>query len=320
MASPQETLDLLILVGNTLTIDKQFIVGVVCLWFYDYIITLPDEIRCAWPGRKSPVFVLFLLNRYWPLLYLIWLSVATWCPGYTKSMCDKTAWLHSFYYMFATLFAQAAITLRVYAVTGKNRWIGACLCSVSFVEFVFGIYLAIRFSLQPALQFPPIPLDTFQLCIFQRWRPGETASTVLSLVYDSLAFFIIVFSSKRRDPGRAYGVPNLLDRIVKDATMYFLVIFTSHLLLIFFEFLAPESMQLLPASANSVLVPIMVTRLIVSLKRAATTTDTAWSFDDGIRREGIRFASQTICGTGRGEGSIAMKYITSKGFSSLPEP
>ena len=40
---------------------------------------------------------------------------------------------------------------------------------------------------------------------------------------------------------RAHGIPSLLDNIVQGATTYFLVIFTGHLLLIFFELLAPVS-------------------------------------------------------------------------------
>jgi hypothetical protein len=60
-------------------------------------------------------------------------------------------------------------------------------------------------------------------------------------VKDTSAFLIIVFSVKRRARGHTFGVPSLLDRIVRDATMYFLVIFSSHLLLILFELFAPVS-------------------------------------------------------------------------------
>lgn len=58
---------------------------------------------------------------------------------------------------------------------------------------------------------------------------------------DTSAFFVIVWSVKLRGRTRARGVPSLLDKIARDATMYFLVIFTSHLLLILFEFFAPVS-------------------------------------------------------------------------------
>lgn len=40
---------------------------------------------------------------------------------------------------------------------------------------------------------------------------------------------------------RASGVPSILDRIVGDATVHFLVIFTAHLLLVLFQLFAPVS-------------------------------------------------------------------------------
>lgn len=125
-----------------------------------------------------------------------------------------------FYFTFATLFAQTTITLRcvigfvsfelgphhtsrVYAVTGNNRWIASCLTFVTWVQFIFGMYLVVFFALQPgkslfvhpginflrwpavakAVKLPDIPFDEFQVCLFQRWRTGEMAYTIFSLVY-----------------------------------------------------------------------------------------------------------------------------------------
>jgi len=69
----------------------------------------------------------------------------------------------------------------------------------------------------------------------------HVAAANLLFVKDTSAFLIVVYSAKNRRLSRAIGVPSLLDKILQDATIYFLVIFTSHLLLIFFEFLAPVS-------------------------------------------------------------------------------
>ena len=72
------------------------------------------------------------------------------------------------YYVFATLFAQLAITLRlatpsdyhtpatlreprVYAVTGQNRWIAFCLSLVTFVQAAFGMTTAIYFAFRPGM-------------------------------------------------------------------------------------------------------------------------------------------------------------------------
>ena len=62
-------------------------------------------------------------------------------------------------------------------------------------------------------------------------------------IEDALALLIIVYSAKRRAGGlaRVGGMPSLLDKILQDATMYFLVLSTGHLLLLFFEIFAPVS-------------------------------------------------------------------------------
>jgi len=254
------------------------------------------------------------------MLYLIWLTVALWSPEYTKAMCDKTSWLHVFYFTLATLFAQVAITLRVYAVTGNNRWIRNSLSFITVVQFGFGMYGAVRFSLQPALKFPDLPFDEFNLCTFSRWRPGEILNTALSLAYDTLAFSIIIFSVERQHLALIPGAPNLLEKLVHDATLYFLVIFSSHLLLIFFEFFAPKPIQLLPAGGNAVLVPLMVTRLMLSLRRVANSPGSVWSLGNTVQPDSIRFANNTIGGTGRVGDNIHLKQFSSERKNLLPEP
>ena len=205
-----------------------------------------------------------------------------------------------FYYTFATLFAQLAITLRsvtasgylmptahdvsrVYAVTGKNRWIVSCLCFISFVQVAFGIRGTVYYGTHPgmnslpyvrskhlkqtpmskAMVIPELPLDEYRTCVFTLWKDTVVIYFVLSLVYgtffllstarpsasnlfwveDALALSIIVYSAKRLDGGltRAGGAPSLLDKILQDATIYFLILSTGHLLCLFFGLFAPVS-------------------------------------------------------------------------------
>lgn len=58
-------------------------------------------------------------------------------------------------------------------------------------------------------------------------------------VQDTLAFLIILYSVKWR--GTTHGVSSILNKIFRDATTYFIVIFTSHLLQVLFESFAPVS-------------------------------------------------------------------------------
>jgi hypothetical protein len=87
-------------------------------------------------------------------------------PCQRDSRCEGAVWIPTLYYTFATLFAQLAITLRlvttscqltptaydaprVYAVTGRNRWIASCLYFTSFVQVAVGIGSSIRYRLRP---------------------------------------------------------------------------------------------------------------------------------------------------------------------------
>ena len=181
------------------------------------------------------------------------------------------------------LMLTAYHTHRVYAVTGRNRWIASCLSFITFVQVAFGTVCAIYYALHPgtisfpalrskllrqteiskALVFSNLPPDESWTCNFQPWALGEVIYFVLSLVYgtffpssaahilafdspsvkDALALLIIVFSVKRHDgsPTSVGGVPNLLNKILQDATTYFLVLSAGHLLFVFFGVFAPVS-------------------------------------------------------------------------------
>ena len=61
-------------------------------------------------------------------------------------------------------------------------------------------------------------------------------------IKDILALLFIVYTAKRyRGLTRGGGVPSLLGKILQDATMYFLVLSTGHLLFLFFEIFSPVS-------------------------------------------------------------------------------
>ena len=101
---------------------------------------------------------------------------------------------------------------------------------------------------------PPIPLDPFRLCVFARHRPIEIAYTCLSLFFGASAYAststhhrelhvfsdfsafstIIRFGFKAGLAANAVAVsrPSIVHTIVQDATVYFFVIFTSHLILL----------------------------------------------------------------------------------------
>ena len=82
------------------------------------------------------------------------------------------------------------------------------------------------------------------LLVYGTFFPSSIAHTLASNPFsakDTLALLIIVYSAKRQHGGLtcASGMPRLLNKILQDATMYFLVLFTGHFLLLFCELFAP---------------------------------------------------------------------------------
>ena len=106
---------------------------------------------------------------------------------------------------------------------------------------------------------PDLPFEEYKICTFPQRETGEVIYIVLSLAYgtffllstvraptsnsflvkDALALLIIVYSAKRH--AHAGGVPRLFNKIFRDATTYFLVLSTGHILIVFCDFFTPVS-------------------------------------------------------------------------------
>lgn len=91
------------------------------------------------------------------------------------------------------------------------------------------------------MELPEIKLEPFYVCVFASTAGLESAYTLLSLAFDSCAFIIIMVSAYRSLPPssvRDIRLTGVVGTVVRDATIYFTLIFTSHLVLTIFIFFA----------------------------------------------------------------------------------
>ncbi|KAF9644137.1 hypothetical protein BDM02DRAFT_3131949 [Thelephora ganbajun] len=260
----------LVRLGNDISSIKMYAISVTALWSYDYLLTLKDEVRYAWKTKNRFIFVLFLMTRYLPVPFLVWIVTSSWLPSYTAEL---TVFLEVIYFTSITLLAHIVLTLRVYAITGKNKWIAGALYGLSIIQFGVGLYLCVYTSLNhrsAIVRLPRIHLDAYQMCFFQIPRFGSLLYTSLSLAFD-LGALLIVLGRTVRTQRYESNVPNILDTVTRDAVTYFSVIFSSHLVLVLMLVSVRPSLRFLPTVGNAVFVPMMITRIILSLKKAAGT-------------------------------------------------
>jgi len=118
----------------------------------------------------------------------------------------------------------------------------------------------------------------------------EYTFPAISLLYDLLAFLLVVYVALKSSMYQ-FKIPTMFGVIARDAARYFLVIFTSHLALELTLIFGRPSIQLLPSTGNIVILPVMVTRLMLSLKKAAVSQqEEVWSLGEPSTVSGVRFA------------------------------
>ena len=83
--------------------------------------------------------------------------------------------------------------------------------------------------------------DLWYVLTFQTSFVLQLQGSDISYAIDVVAFLIILFSTRRPRMSRYPGMPSVLDTIVRDATYYFLLIFSLHILSFLFFFATPVS-------------------------------------------------------------------------------
>jgi len=221
--------------------------------------------------------------------FQFWLLGLSYGPRFSTQICKKTAFISIFAFVVCTIFAQVVLTLRVYAVTRKNIPIVTGFVVITTSQLALGMCL-VALAAGKSQPLPPIPYDAYHLCIFVRHRTLEVAYTSISLFFDFLAFSLITYLAVRWGIENR-EVPTIMGTIAEDSLRYFLVIFTSHFVLEMTLLLGRESIQLLPASGNIAYLSVMISRLMISLKKAADSQQTGWSLGQPSATLDINFRS-----------------------------
>jgi len=154
-------------------------------------------------------------------------------------------------------------------VTDRNKWLGGTLSGLIIAQLIIGIYMIVSAAVLPMQQLPDINLDPFKLCTTTWSKPQELLFVNVGIAFEVLVFSAIFVAARKPKHGRHPGIPSLLDAIWRDATQYFLLIALCELTSDLFIIFAPVSISVLPGMASTMLIPLMASRLMLSLKKAA---------------------------------------------------
>ncbi|KAK0439326.1 hypothetical protein EV421DRAFT_852853 [Armillaria borealis] len=212
-----------ILLAKDLQAFKLYYVASCTVIFFDYFLTISDEVEYAWKGRKGPIFFLFLLNRYCAMSFCIITLFAYFSPLWTFEVCNRFAVVEWLQALLAAIPAEAVLLIRVYALTGSRKLYILILSLLPITQCIIVIYAMAQHGENNALPLPDLSAqsngtDLFHVCI--------------------------LFSNPCR---KIIPTTLLLQRIQRDGTLYFGIILTGNVLWMIFALCGRPGLKLMNA-------------------------------------------------------------------------
>ncbi|KAI0760961.1 hypothetical protein BD413DRAFT_251591 [Trametes elegans] len=264
-----------------------------CLLYYDYTLTLSDEHRILWRGRRSLATALYVAIRYGAIL-LISLTLlhdihltSTSGPYMTVTSCQvllyATLTLNTINYVVISAF----VALRISAIWSRNASLGACmfvlgLVNPAFLTPLLGFGLkntpapwpstACVVSLKDADSLVPLTIAYFPII-----------SSATTIVYELLCLLLTVLKTfSLYQEQRRLGISaRLTSLLLRDGSIYFAALSALAVLNIVAATIPPGSLPMdfqVNTVVARVLTPILITRFIVALRTVDLATS---SVSDG---------------------------------------
>ncbi|KAF4617687.1 hypothetical protein D9613_006263 [Agrocybe pediades] len=289
---------------------KLYWVAVSTLWFYDYFLTLRDEVRYGWSGTKTPVFWLYILVRSGlgaklldtrTHLLVEPVSDSLLYNHYSRGVllglldlrsisfsCTRYGFMETLETMLTTFVAEILIALRVYALSKKSKLVVVAAGIIMAVQWAIAIFVMSQHSkgtdqvvfLMDVPEFPPPKLPdipAYHVCIFitvLSLVPWVQAWLALALAFDALAFLAIIVITAHSM--RLHGRVRLMQVIQRDGIIYFFVLFGSNLTWLLLTLYARPALKFIHNQPAMIVSCIMINRITLSLKRARDESS-SWS-------------------------------------------
>ncbi|KAN0135321.1 hypothetical protein V8E53_006886 [Lactarius tabidus] len=276
--------DLLATLMNSVTIGRYSIIGKYVACFYDWTISLDQELAFIYPAPWNAVKAAYIFCRYYPLAvapFHIWGLVG----DHDHVVCKS--YFHALYAsaLPAMFSAQFILMLRTYAFSGRKKWVLAVLSIMLFSFVGVGIWVMSRelfltllfisvnrtgcFAISD-LQSPPSNTGARPVQTTFNYRLGMI--TMVATFFDCLNMFIMV----RRCIQERGTLGSLGQRFVKQGILVYAVMTALNTLTLgtFFSSGVLQDLKGIGPWLAYILPSALSCRLVLMLRRAASPTET----------------------------------------------
>ncbi|KAF7323983.1 hypothetical protein MKEN_00620000 [Mycena kentingensis (nom. inval.)] len=216
---PDTTIDPLtpevIQLAQDLLVHKLYFAGSFALLFFDYFLTLADEVELIWKSRKAAIYYIFCVNRYCPMAFCVITLYAYTSPYWSEQFkfphrvcrnadgvsysCNRFAIVEWLQTLLIVVPAELVLIFRIFALTNRNKIICLFLSAFILVECVIVLYAMSLPGKNNALPLPHVPIDSFHVCILFSDPAMDTAYLATAIAFDSIVFGITLLCTFNRD-------------------------------------------------------------------------------------------------------------------------
>ncbi|KZV59485.1 hypothetical protein PENSPDRAFT_660033 [Peniophora sp. CONT] len=272
MSTTPSSLSALPASAGTLWSNWAFSLLALTILYYDWILTLPDEITHLWrkPSARGvlPMFCFFVL-RYFALFGHAAIAVEFFSLSISAETCEKLQTLHQSLICVLQLFSALTLLLRLNAVYRK-RSVLIFLCTIIVATIIFAVWaLIIRPAGEPRNQFLVGAGTTLPGCnplVTEKESHRIAAVWACMLIYE-VAVFVLLLAKGFQEHWRAPAT--LWHTLLLDGALYFLAIGLSNVANIVCYLTAPPVIKGTLGTLTNVLSSALVCRLVIHLRVAA---------------------------------------------------
>lgn len=264
-------------------------VSALSLLVYEYVLQYENEVRLFWRQRWSLGKYIFLWNRYYSLFYVSAITVVYLLDHPSLTLCLKSDLLEDIGQMLLTISTQAVMILRIFAMYGNNQFVLTLFGLLTTGEMAFWIVVVtrrIRKGYDGSSTNNPEP-GVF-ICAnsdfpHEHWGMFfDTSVIIVESILLSLALYKLWSQRREATPNR------LLMRLTAESILYFIVVFGVYMIDQGLWIVNHLTLDELITGFRNTLPPILVNRLMISVRSAYYDHD--MSLD--TMSHPIRFAGQ----------------------------
>ncbi|KAL5531978.1 hypothetical protein ACEPAF_5541 [Sanghuangporus sanghuang] len=247
-------------IANDLFIIRCTSVATLCVFVYDYLCTLDDEVRLVWKSRISLVKCVFIANRILAFGAAI-MGVYLFLLNSHKEHCYSVVVATSLIDVLIFITGEIILFTRVYAIWGGRRTMVVILTIFYLAGACGALYASIKTTLTVTVEFIPELFGPGCLVAFE--SKGFWICYFVLLIHETAMLFLIVIRSIYLNRQVTSRTVNML---IKDGVLYFIAVLLMTLGNMLLLFLGPAQLRGFLIILQGILHSILCARLLLRLR------------------------------------------------------